>query len=221
MSMAESLSIGQELIRSGVTVASVLIGARLALRTYRSNQWWDARHKTYEKAIEILDRLAGATHEYRMRLRYVIDYGDDPCPSEILQALDKAATDFHDATRDLKSLTSRGRFNMSIAARMILVRTLEEMTTHQNLADSQCDELSAVRHELLNAIRQFSYAAQVDLQVLSLRTRIESVVSKFVSWSIWIISALIYWFRVFGLRIWFGQEKGRQLGKKLRGPISL
>jgi len=202
--MAEEISITQELIRGGFTVGAVFVGAWLALRTYRTNQWWDSRHKTYQKAVKKLEQLKADLLVYRICLR-------DIRGSEVLSQEEKAAHQqshlaYLRTAHDLRHFVQVGRFNMSEPARKILLELV-----HKELPSSDGPLMFRFEGKFELARESFLQAAHSDLQILTLFQRLGNACSRVKQFASWHGPRVTYQLKRLGLIVLFGLEKGKRL----------
>ncbi|MFM2166137.1 MAG: hypothetical protein RIS79_508 [Verrucomicrobiota bacterium] len=202
--MPEDNLVTQELIRGAVTVASVFIGARMAMRTYRSNQWWDARRKAYQTATELLwrlDQLALNVWIWKVdRMKENLSESDIP----------EAVVQFESVLVELDKLLTQEQFNMSRKAHSLLwdihfrLRTGVSPTEGKYTSRSPSNILTIGRE-------RFSKASMADLQMLNWSDKIHLffawVYPRALHCAFWILSCVLV--------VLFGVTKGRRFADQI------
>jgi len=208
--MADNFSIAQELIRGGITFASVIAGAWVALRNHRSNQWWNARHAAYEKAIELLDKINHALFKYS----FLSEQPTTP-PLPVSQSdIMKAGDECQNLYAELESLISRSQFNMSPEAIGILNDASVYVLNMMKEKSLREENKHYPTIPVIRALNALCEEAKNDLQITPLYDKFRSSLSDF-----WI--GISEWFlRFFGpvtrkahlsaWVLWLGEEKGKR-----------
>ncbi len=198
--MADNFSFTQELIRGGITVASVFIGALMAMRTYRSNQWWDARHKAYEKAIDLLNQLDQAS------VKLWKTHSDEGSHHEPFRQECKRLGD------ELNAFASKSRFNMSDAVENLLLEASDELDRLLVFEASAFQEEEWDPMVFWHILEDVCEAAKNDLQVSPWHKIILAFIRR-----VWRQAAdcalkdIAPKVRMFVFIFWLGETKGRQL----------
>jgi len=205
----------QELIRGGVTVASVYIGARMAMNSYRSNQWWDSRRTTYEKAAQILARIERVSLGAWLYQEAVLEGRLSAAPEEVIRNRGHS-DEFERALEELYTLSDNGRFNMSYNVRSILKRIYWSMGKYRLRNFRGKSPIESPLNILGDGAERFFHASLADLRMLSWHERIESMIFRFRMWFQPWAFTLVYWLLSVLLVVWFGSEKGCRLSNKIR-----
>jgi hypothetical protein len=141
----------------------------LALRTYRSNQWWDAKRKAYEKVIADLELCAhlnvalSASYE---ELRY----GDPASSAEFRSEVQNNNEEIKNASVRLRRQKDQSSFIMSDGAQGVLNRLWLALDECSNTSPDEGHLWAASHYK--TALRDFVLAARVDLKVTGLETRL-------------------------------------------------
>lgn len=208
--MPEQNLLIQELIRGAVTVASVFIGGRMAMRTYRSNQWWDARRKTYQTATELLwrlDQLAVKVWMWQVdRMKGVASESDIP----------EGVAQFECVLGELDKLLSQEQFNMSRKAYSVLWDINNRL--QRGLPPFQSKYTSDSPSNVLSIGRErFSTASLADLQMLNWLDKILIFLNWFypraLTGAFWLLSCVLV--------VLFGSKKGRRIADQIGGGLPL
>lgn len=202
--MAEEISITQELIRGSFTVGAVFVGAWMALRTYRTNQWWDSRHKTYQKAVKKLEQLKADLRLYRIRLRDISGSGELSQEKKAEHQQSRLA--YLRTAHDLRHFVQVGRFNMSEPARKILLDLV-----HKELPPSDGPLMLLFEAKFESASESFLQAAHSDLQILTLFQRLGIACTRVKRFASWHGPRVAYQLERFAMIVWHGYEKGKRL----------
>ncbi|MES2597738.1 MAG: hypothetical protein V4662_20500 [Verrucomicrobiota bacterium] len=149
----------QELIRGGITVASVAIGGWIALRNYRSNAWWEAKRKAYEEVIGALEEC-GTSYQQMANARH---------DTSVEALSDKIET----ARIRIFTLKRQSTFLMSDEALTALDSlVVQELGSHMK-SDDEVAKFRALQLHYDGALNAFVLASRVDLGVAGLPTRIK------------------------------------------------
>lgn len=113
-----SFDLGQALATLVVTLVGSVVGADLALRKHRREQWWDRKAAAY---ISVLD----AMHHIQRRADYLVrEYGDGQQVIKENAAIEEAA---QRASIELDRVTSQATFLLSREAANDLVQMEQEV----------------------------------------------------------------------------------------------
>ncbi|HRH97469.1 MAG TPA: hypothetical protein PLB55_16125 [Prosthecobacter sp.] len=202
--MPEENMLTQALISGAVTVASVFIGGRMAMRTYRSNQWWDARRKTYEAATEILWRLAQfELHVWSWQVdRMKGSVSESDIPEEVAK--------FESVLGELDKLITQGEFNMSRKAYTVLRDIHHRLQTGMLPVQGKFTSDSP-SNILRNGRARFSHASLADLQMLSWLDKIQI----FLTWVYPRAFTGAFWLLSCVLVVLVGSKKGRRIADQI------
>lgn len=157
------------LIEGSATVVAVFIGARMALNTHRSNQWWNARHRTYKKTVAAIEHCMDEVEQYRKR----VENGSE---SEIHAAMAAAKKAYLSIVR----IIDGSHFDMSDSARHVLLKVTAEIDDLSAFESSWWDAARKepdlnkclwVNYLLKVAVRLFTMEAHADLRIHSLWKR--------------------------------------------------
>lgn len=206
-----------ELLKTAGPLLGAGVGAGIAgwfaIRSFRTNQWWDARHKAYQKVIESLDECLQKCEDC-LKLKRQDDtssYGTGFITSPIGNAKEA----YRDAGKTLKGLISRGRFNMSSDALHVLIQTIRDIQSIERSDLEEMQALSLVRNVLTSKISFFSHVAKKDLQIYTPWTQFKNWWQDCLQPSFHeILSRWPYIWRalkLLTLTIWWGEAEARRI----------
>lgn len=223
--MAEENMLKHELIHGTVTVLSVFVGAWLAMRTYRSNQWWDAKRVKYEAAVKQLQKLESLAWDVWLRHSKKAD-SIDPDYKDALGKL-------KDALEELDKFTDEGSFVMSYKAYASLRKVnikLEQLlrpdfnrilvTAPSGIVTNERERRQPNSHRILatNPVsiveeekEHFILISMADLHMLTWSDRLGML-------SFWLypkVFSAIFWLLSCLLVVLFGSAKGRRIADRL------
>ncbi len=183
------------------------IAAVLAIRAYRTNQWWDTRNKVYQETVTTLHECLVASHALFELIKNYQEKGRAALES----GFDKVFDNFSELLTKIEALESKGRFNMSPEARQVLASLYE--STSRTIASGESDEVvnKEISKLLECCLEQFSDAAKRDLNVLPwthyfkpLKTSVKRAAEFFKNSTRKAINAIL----LATLIIWLGQRRG-------------
>jgi hypothetical protein len=162
-----------------------LIAWVAALRTYRSNQWWDSRRRSYQKAVGLLERLL---EKHRLHCEQKAEL--------------RAEIEYLKTVNELHKVTDQGLFNMGEGARAVLHKVLRLHSQSQMTPPNRY----RVEMQTKSAITEFREAAYIDLQVLTFWQQVCSFFRSKRRFA----SRFSYKLTSIAWMVWLGEKKGKQ-----------
>lgn len=218
--MADECSLSHEILKCVGTVLSVIVGGRLAIQTFRSNQWWDAKRKAYEKVISDLELCAHLNAALSVGYEE-LRYGTLSSSTEFNSELQDNNEDFKKASIRLRRQKDRSSFIFSDAAQEVLNRLWLALDECSGMSPDEGHFSAAAHYQ--NALNDFVLAARIDLRVAGLATRLtyrRTQLQQFFRRAVpWLKRTKFCYVLVW---IWFGQKASEQFLSSLEisGPGS-
>ncbi len=160
------------MIRGGTTIVSVAVGGWLALRTYRSNQWWDEKRKAYAEAIHALVSCRSCCVTLAQRFEDENEFLENPINA--FDDLNEFKCSFEGTLNTVVKVKNTSAYMLSDRALSILESSLiryPEIRRRHNRNPNQLrgehlfwDEMA---NDLCTTINDFIYESRCDLGVTS------------------------------------------------------
>ncbi|MBN8421537.1 MAG: hypothetical protein J0L73_21660 [Verrucomicrobia bacterium] len=180
------------------------IAGWMAIRAYRTNQWWDMRSKMYAKVVECMHNCSESCRVHCNALRAEfneIDFIDT----------NSTANNYSIASKNLVSLISQGRFSMSDEALKLLVNLVEEIRTIFKGEEPDFAKFHETQRLVDRKITSFSHVAKDDLQVYPTRNQLAKIWSRTTRLGLRWIHSICKNLKLTVYIVCFGEQKGRAM----------
>lgn len=192
------------------------IAAALAIKAYRTNQWWDTRNKVYQEIVATIDLCYSACIEYHLRLKRENEFKSrcsdgrnyEGMPSYISDEKNESLDKFFNLWKKVQDLASQNRFIISKKSRDVLKDAIADCYTIITPSEKLLTDLEPsfkFGERLYRCLNLFGEVSKCDLSVVPQIFYLRILWLKIEREYLTLADSI----HLLALVIWLGESKGR------------